>query len=84
MNTEIARTQRQVIDLYERQRAYLAAKPRQFVEDLQHEAQELRFSNIFSVQTAAEINYTAATMTLETATTKENPPSPHEVGRGPG
>jgi hypothetical protein len=65
MNAEIARTQRQVLDLYEKQRAYLAGKPRQLVEDLMHEADDLRHSPTFSLRTSGEINHAACSMVLE-------------------
>jgi hypothetical protein len=65
MNVEIARTQRQILDLYEKQRSYLAGKPRQYVEDLKHQAMDLIHHEDFSVRTAAEINRTACVMVLE-------------------
>ena len=65
MNAEISRTQRQLLDLYREQQAYLAGKPRQFVLDLQHEADDVRKGGAFSLRTAAEINYAACTMILE-------------------
>ena len=63
---QFAITQRQVLELFEQKRAYLAGKPRQFVEDLLHEAQDLaRTADTFSVRTAAEINHAAAVFALE-------------------
>ena len=67
MNAEISLIQRQVLELFQKQRAYLAGKPRQFILDLQHEAEELRCSPDFTVRTAAEINYTACLLILEAA-----------------
>jgi len=65
MNAEIAITQRQVLDLYLAQRAYLAGKPTAFLQDLLHEARDLTHSTTLSVRTAAEINHAAAHMVLE-------------------
>ena len=65
MNAEISRTQRQVLELFESQRAYLAGKPRQFLEDLLHESEDLMHSTSFLTRTAADINRTAATLVLE-------------------
>ena len=67
MNAEISRTQRRFIELYQEQRSYLASKPHQFVADLQHEAEELRNNEDFSVRAAAEINRAACVVILEAA-----------------
>jgi len=66
MNAEITILQRRVLDLYEQQRTHLAGKPRQFVEDLLHDAEHAyRDSDCFSARTAAQINIAAASMVLE-------------------
>lgn len=66
MNAEITRTQRQIIELYEKQRAYLAGKPVQMVTDLLHEAEHIsKTSQTFSERMAAEINAASAYMALE-------------------
>lgn len=65
MNAEIEITQRQFMGLYEDKRNYLAGKPRRFLEDLLHEAEELRFHEELSVRAAAEINRAACIMILE-------------------
>ena len=66
MNAEITRTQRQIIELYEKQHAYLAGKPVQMVTDLMHEAEHVgRSSPTFSERMAGQINAAAAHMALE-------------------
>lgn len=67
MHAEIQRTQRQFLELYQQQRDYLRAKPAGFLQDLQHEAEELAHHETFSVRAAAEINRAAAGLELETA-----------------
>lgn len=64
MNAEIAITQRAFMNLYEEKRAYLATKPMRFVEDLLHETEDLRRSNILSIRAAAEINHAACLKVL--------------------
>ena len=65
MNAEITIVQQRFLKLYQEQRAYLAGKPRQFINDLQHEAAELRHHESFSVRASAEINHAACTLILE-------------------
>jgi hypothetical protein len=65
MNAEIDITQRQLLEIYERKRAYLASKPTGFVEDLKHECQRVRFEDRFSIRAAAEINFAACILVLE-------------------
>ena len=59
MNAEIAITQRAFLKLYEDKRAYLATKPKQFLNDLLHEAEELRAGADYSLRASAEINRAA-------------------------
>ena len=68
MNAEIQITQRQVIGLYSRQLEYLRGKPRQFLNDLQHEAGEIMAvptADGFSRHVAATINHACCTMLLD-------------------
>ena len=65
MNKDIVITQKKIFGLLEEQRASLKDKPRQYVEDLLHESEDLLHSPTFSIRTAAEINRTAATLVLE-------------------
>lgn len=62
---EIDLVARRVLDLFAKQRAYLEAKPTEFLQDLQHRADEERFSETFSTRTAAEINRAACVVVLE-------------------
>lgn len=68
MNAEITIVQTRFVKLYEEQRAYLKGKPRQFIEDLLHESEDLRHNESFSIRASAEINRAACTMILEEAT----------------
>ena len=68
MNAEITITQRHLLNLYAAKVAYLRAKPRQFLNDLQHEALEIMRTpqpDKFSLSVAAQINHAACTMILE-------------------
>ena len=66
MNAEIERMQRMVMDLLAAQRAYLNSKPTQFLLDLAHECNGVRFEHEdISYRTAAHINHAAAFLTLE-------------------
>lgn len=67
MNAEIAITQRLILAAYAARVDYLRSKPRQFLLDLQHEAEDLRHTTTFSLRVAAEINFTACAMILEPA-----------------
>ena len=63
MNAEISQVQRQIIGLYSKQLMYLRGKPRQFLNDLQHEARELMKvpkADEFSLHVAACIKMTPA------------------------
>lgn len=64
MHAEIELTQKQIWELYVAKRAYLASKPKAYVEELLHRAEECRFDATFSIRTAAEINRTAAIIVL--------------------
>lgn len=79
MNAEIARTQRRFIQLYLEQRSYLASKPPQFLADLQHEAEELRNNEDFSVRAAAEINRAACVVTLEAVSKQPSNDQPKPI-----
>lgn len=65
MNAEITIVQNRFLKLYQEHHAYLAGKPTQFLNDLQHEASGLRRHEDFSVRVGAEVNLAAATMILE-------------------
>lgn len=65
MNAEIEITRQAFWKLYFDKRHYLASKPRRFVEDLLHEAEELKHHEDYSVRAAAEINRAACMMILE-------------------
>lgn len=67
MNSEIALTQRMILDLYRTKRAYLNSKPTQLLHDLRHEARDMKGNSIhdFSARAAAEINHAAAEMILQ-------------------
>jgi hypothetical protein len=65
MNAELQLTQKRFLQLFAEQRAALAGQPRQFLNDLQHEAAGLRQHETFSVRVSAEINYAACTLLLE-------------------
>ena len=65
MNAEITITQRAFLELYHSKRDYLASKPRQFITDLLHTAEELRHAEDFSMRASAEINCAACTSILE-------------------
>ena len=66
MNAEITLTQKRVRDLFYAQRVALAGQTRQFLTDLQHEADDLRnTSGTYSERVAAEINHAATTSLLE-------------------
>jgi hypothetical protein len=65
MNAEIEITQQRFINLYREQLAYLRNKPKQFLEDLLHEAESDRHCETFSVRVASEINYAACLIILE-------------------
>lgn len=62
---EIEIVGRRVLELYHEQARYLEAKPTEFLQDLQHRADEERFSETFSTRTAAEINRAACQIILE-------------------
>ena len=64
MNAEIIQARKRFLDLYELQCSYLAGKPQRFVEDLLHEAEELRHDPSFSIVASAEINRAACLKTL--------------------
>lgn len=64
MHAEIAITQARVFELFHKQRAYLASKPRALVEELLHRSEELVHASDFSVRTAAEINRAACVFAL--------------------
>ena len=76
MIAEIHLTQQQVLALFAAQKTKLAGRPRQFLNDLQHAAGELRSSETYSERVAAEINFAAATLLLEA-------PSGAAIGRQP-
>ena len=60
MNGEIARVRDMFLRLYEQQRARLATLPTRQVEQLHHEADEIRRGGEdYSVRTAADINHGA-------------------------
>jgi hypothetical protein len=65
MNAEISIMQGRVFDLVSSQIKYLTDKPDHVIEDLKHEADELRHSPTFSIRTAAEINFAACTLIVE-------------------
>ena len=65
LHPEMASLQRRVLELYEKQRAYLAVKPTDYLEELQHRSEDLIASREFTVRTAAEINRAACVMILE-------------------
>lgn len=62
---EIEIMQRRLLALYEEQRAYLASKPRAYVEELLHRAEDDRANATFTRRTAAEINHAACVLILE-------------------
>ncbi len=72
MNAEITIVQNRFLKLYREHHAYLAGTPTQFLNDLQHEAGELRRHDVFSVRVGAEVNHAAATMILEQRGRNEN------------
>ena len=59
MNAEIVQVRKMFMNLYEAQRDYLAKQPPRVVEDLLHEAEDLRHDPSFSVVASAEINRAA-------------------------
>ena len=68
MNAEISQVQRQIIGLYSKQLMYLRGKPRQFLNDLQHEARELMKvpkADEFSLHVAACINDACCAILLD-------------------
>ena len=71
MNAEITITKRAFLELYEAKRAYLAGKPRQFLNDLLHEAEELCHATDYSTRAGAEICRAACTSLLEESTRKK-------------
>ena len=72
MHPEIVLVQTKVLDLYARQRAYLAGKPVAYVEELLHRSEELRNNgDTFTVRAAAQINHAACVMILEERRAKQ-------------
>lgn len=67
MNAEISITESAFMDLYEDRRRTLAGKPRRYLIDLLHEADEQRHAQDFSTRAAAEICRAAGTSLLEAA-----------------
>lgn len=66
MHSEIALVQNKVLELYGRQREYLASKPNEYLEELLHRAKdEIATGTTFSARTAAEINHAACVLLLE-------------------
>ena len=65
MNTEISIVQKRFLNLFTEQKACLAGKPNQSLNDLQHEAGELRNHEDFSVRVSAEINNAACALILQ-------------------
>jgi hypothetical protein len=68
LNVEITLTQRLLMELYQRQRAYLLSKPTVYLIDLKHDCEELLHDERFSYRTAAEINRAAIEMIVEERT----------------
>ncbi len=62
---EISITQRRLLGLFQETRGYLASKPTQFLDELLHRAEDERFSPVFTLRTAAEINRAACVLILE-------------------
>lgn len=65
MNAELIHVQKSFLDLYRQQRDALADKPTRQLQNLLHEAEELRHDNEFSIRASAEINRAACTVILE-------------------
>ena len=63
---EIDIVARRVLNQYQWQARYLEGKPTEYLQDLQHRAEQERFNETFSICTAAEINRAACVMILET------------------
>lgn len=62
---EIARTERLIEQMYFRQRAYLAGKSSEYLEELKHRAQELAGAGCGLAQVAAGLNQAACEVILE-------------------
>ncbi len=62
---EMIAMQRQVMIMYEKQRADLMGKPTVYLEELLHRSEDRRLDHTFTVRTAAEINRAACTLLLE-------------------
>lgn len=71
MHAEIENVKHQVLRIYSAQRDYLRSKPRLYLEELLHRAQEDLTSPIYSTRTAAEINFAAVTILLGNESPKE-------------
>ena len=65
MNAELTIIQNRFLNLFQKQRAYLAGKPTQFLTDLQHEAEEQLHNKNYSVTVSAHVNHCAATLILD-------------------
>lgn len=66
MHAEIDNVKQQVLRIYQNQRDYLRSKSPQYLDELRHRAQDELRSEIYSTRTAAEINFAAVTILLET------------------
>ena len=65
LDPELEIMQRRVLALYEAQRAYLAAKPTAFLEELQQRSEERQDASTFTLRVAAVVNHAACTLILE-------------------
>ena len=65
MHSEIQHTQRQFLELFERQRACLLSRTDAYLEELLHRSEDLLQADAFSVRAGAEINRAACMIILE-------------------